>query len=642
MVACAAGGMVAAALFAHWQGKRLGVAGAVIGSVLLAGLAVAHPDWLTVRLSPYKALSQALQAPGARHTLSTWELGGRVDVVESDAIHVLPGLAQNARVPVPPLQAGITLDGDDLAPITALHSGDALAVELAANVPEAVVPALRPSGKRLILHPGGGWSVLMALAGGAEQVTAVERRPAVAELMRREYGDFGRHLYDDPRVRLEVAEPRAFLRRRPVPEQYDAVILALGDGFHPVTSGAYSLGEDYRYTVEALADALAHLGPGGVLVATRWLQTPPTESLRLVATAAAALRARGVVAPADHLAAFRSLRTLTAVASLQPLDTGDRAAIRSFVDERGYDLVWLPDVGPQEVNVHQRVPEPAHYRAVRNLLADPDAFLASYAYDVRPTTDDRPFFFHFFRWRQTPDVVAGLGRSWQPFGGSGYLVLVALLALVVVLAAVLVVGPLIVAGRRGGALPPATAAPSLVYFGALGLGYMLVLIPLSQRLILYLGQPVTALAVVSAAVLLFSGLGSLTAPRWRLGLALGLLVAAIAALPMLIGWIVPATLTWPLAVRIVVAMGLLAPASLLMGVPFAGALGRAERAAPGLTPWAWAVNGSASVVAGVVAVMIALGWGFGVVLWCGAAAYGLAWLVARWLPGAAAVSVARG
>ncbi len=165
----AAMGLCAAGLFwrsGTWARQAsVGLAFALVSSVTLLALAAARPDRLAIRLSPYKALSQALLAPDARHTVSAWTATARIDVVESGSIHQLPGLSQNAVFPRPPTQAGLTIDGDNLTPITVLAPDDPAAQELASHVPQAIVPALMPGASQLILEPAGGWDVLMALAG---------------------------------------------------------------------------------------------------------------------------------------------------------------------------------------------------------------------------------------------------------------------------------------------------------------------------------------------------------------------------------------------------------------------------------------------------------------------------------------------
>lgn len=603
-----------------------------IAALALAGLAAlgawgasSPPPLFDQILSPRKDLALALLAPDAQHTLTAWNAIARADVVESPSIHVLPGLSLTSPVGPPP-QVGVTLDGDNLLPISGVSPDEAA---FAPYVPLAAAYALQPGAETLVIEPGGGLDVLAALANGAGRVTAVGDNPLLLRLVRDDYAAFTESLYADPRVRLVEESGRAYLRG--TGESFDAIDFALTDSYRPVTSGAYSLSENYAYTSEAFADALARLDDDGLLVVTRWVQMPPTETVRVLGAAIAALEGEGVSRPGEHVMAFRTLRTLTLLVSPRPFTGGEADTLRDFAVARFYDLVWVPGMGAEEANRFDVLPEPAYHNAFRALLegsAEERAdYYAAYDFDVRPATDNRPFFFHYFRWRQTPDLLAALGHTAQPFGGSGYFVVLALLALVTLAAAALIIGPVAVERRVRGTREDRAYRGTgrvLVYFLALGLGFLFVEIPLAQRFILLVGRPVTALTVVLFAILLFSGLGSALSPRLSLPHALAALIALIAVYPFVVSLLLRVVLGAPLAARTVIAAAALAPLGLAMGVPFAAGLALVERWRPGLTAWAWAINGSASVVSAVLAVVLAMSWGFAAVLWLGGGAYGLA------------------
>jgi hypothetical protein len=522
---------------------------------------------------------------------------------------------------------GLLVDGDNLSPISQppAQAGQAFT----AHLPPALGFRLRPDARVLILEPGGGLAVLAALQAGARAVTVVQSNPTVVEVVGRRFAEFDGALYADPRVTVVVEEPRSFLRRNRT--QFDLILLPLTDSFRPVTAGAYALGEDYRYTVEALADALADLAPGGLLLAERWLQMPPSESLRLWSTAIAAAEGAAPGQPAGpRLLALRSLQTSLVGVAQAPLPAGDLAAIREFAGQEQYDLIWLPGLRAEETNHFSRVPGDPYYQTFAGLLTAPDraAFMAAYPYAITPPTDDTPFFFHFFRWQQTPQVVAMLGKSWQPFGGSGYLVLVVLLALVVIASAGLIVAPLLVRPGNFAARATAGQTAALLYFALLGLGYLFVEIPLLQRFILYLGQPAYSFGVVVAALLAASGLGSrYLSARLPLWPALALIAGLVVVYPWLLSGLFDLTLRLPLAGRVTITIVAILPLGALLGVPFPAGLARLDASRPGLIAWVWAVNGCASVISAVLAAMVALTWGLAVVLWAAAAAYGLAGVV---------------
>jgi hypothetical protein len=607
------------------------ILGLILVGFLLAGLVVLvwPPAVLAQQLSPYKSLPTLSQALDAQHTLTAWDATARVDVVESSSIHVMPGLSLLSPVGPPP-QAALLLDGDGLMPIVGLPVESEQAAQLAQFTPGGLVYQLRPNSHALILEAGTGMDVWLALAAGAERVTAVEDNRLILDIMRHDYREFTHGLYLDPRVEL-INEAGRVYARSAAPGSYGVVQVALTDPHRPVTSGAYSLTEDYTYTVEAFGDYLRALEADGILAITRWLQTPPSESGRTFGAMAAALE-RQDHDPAQHLVAFRTMRTMTILAGKRPFTPEEIDTVRTFLRQRNFDAVYFPGIQAEELNRYSVLAEPAYHNLFMAILDKPAQTYADYRFDIRPPTDNRPFFFHYFRWQQTPEILATLGMTWQPFGGSGYFVLVALLILVGLAAAVFILGPLLVWHYWRGPLLPMTDNRSLktnrfwrlrvfVYFAGLGLGFLFVEIPLAQRFILVLGQPVTALAVILFAVLLFSGLGSLTVRRWSLPWALALLVGAVALYPLLLGPFSDWALTLPGWGRMLASALVIAPLGYLMGLPFASGLRVLERDDPTLVPWAWAINGSFSVISAVLAVMVALSWGFTAVLLLGAAAY---------------------
>ena len=605
------------------RAARLAASAGLAALVVLSALNLAGRMPLGMSISPYKGLAHARRYPGATSIFGRWSTISRVDVIAGAGTHLLPGLSY-AYPGLPPPQLGLSVDADSVEPITLASSAT---FEAAAYLPEAVAFQLRPGARALVLEPGGGLGLLQALVGGARAVTAVAGDPLVRLAVQRSAASVDP--YSDPRVQVVFAPDRAFLRGGS--NRYAIVFLPLTDAYRPVSSGAYSLSESYLLTAEAFEDALARLEPDGLLVATRWLQTPPSEDLRLVATVAEALRRRGIRDPAQALVAFRGIQTITVLALPMGWTSGELEQVRRFAASRRYDLTWAPDIRPGEVNRYNRMPTAELFEALRAMLgaADPKAFYSAYPFDVAPATDDRPFFFHFFRWAQTPEVIATLGRTWQPFGGSGYLVLVALLILVMSMSVALILAPLAARGRVLGAAPAVVKIRAFAYFGLLGMAFLFVEIPLIQRWILPLGYPTYAFAAVVLVLLVLSGVGSaLAGSCHRLGRSapgiLALLVAASAAGGQLI---VHQALGWPLSGRLVLAAISLAPLGLMMGMPFPVGLAWLEAEAPGLIPWAWAVNGCASVIASVLAAMLALSYGFSAVLCAGAAAYLGAWVV---------------
>jgi hypothetical protein len=583
------------------------------------------PAWWHLRLSPYKGLSYALQPAGARQAYQAWNTYSRVDVVESAQIHSAPGLSLNYAGRLPP-QHGLTIDGDNLSPLSRrLTAADAAFLNY---LPSAFAYRLVPEAKALIIQPRAGLDVAMALQAGAKQIQVVEDNDLVVHVVRDLYGPFSGNLYQDPRVTVQVESGRTALARSA--EAFGIIQFSLSESFHPLAVGTYSLGENYLYTIEAVTTALGHLEPGGILVITRWLQDPPSESVRAAALTIAALEQAGIAETGRHLLAYRSWSTLTLIASPTAFSDGAVGELRAFCEELGYDLVFYPNMPRAEANRYNRLPAPLYYDALRRLMDQESRAqaLADSLYDISPPSDNRPFFGHHFRPRQIPQIMRQLGRSWQPFGGSGFLLVLLLLIFAILASMILIAIPMVVSGER---LPARQASPIVGYFFALGLAFMLIEMPLMQQFILYLGQPAYSFIVVLAGLLIASGSGSIYSQRISLRYALMLLVILALGYPFFLQWLFTRTIGWPLVTRVPLALLCLVPIGFLMGIPFAGGLARLAETRGNLVPWVWAINGGASVIGSILATVLALSRGYRFVLAVAACCYLIA-LGIYWLP----------
>jgi spermidine synthase len=585
-----------------WEMRPARAIAAAALAVLAAGAATRPPD---LPISPYKALSQLLRYPDAQVEFSRWNANAKVDVVRSRTVRSAPGLSYTFPG-VPPSLPALTIDGEGARVLPARV--DAAFTDY---LPTAAAYRLR-QGRALVV--GMGIEVLGALWHGMRSVTVLEGNPLVVDAARRFAGD----TLDQPEpgaVQAVVENPRSFLKR--TGDRFDVIQVPPQESFQVVASGTFSLTEHYLYTVEAFRDYLRCLTPGGVLAVTRWIQSPPSEEIRTWAAAVAATDRAS-----SQLIALRSLSTMTILIKPAGFGRADVTAVLAFAAARKFDITYAPGVDAREGNRYNIMPSDVHREAFVTVL-DPvrrAAFLRAYQFDVTPARDDRPFFFHFFKWRQVPRIIAGLGHTWQPFGGGGFLILIALLAIIAILSAGLILAPLLALRV---AQAPRARGPVFAYFLALGIAYLFVEIPLVQQMILVLQHPTHAVAAVLCGLLLASGIGSLVSPR--LDRRLGLVVATLAAVTLVVSlglpWVLNASLGFSPSGQLAVLALIVLPLGVLMGMPFPAAVRMLERAEPRLIPWAWGINGCASVLGSVGAALLALHGGFHAVMLLAGLAY---------------------
>jgi hypothetical protein len=613
-------GLAAVCVFSA-TGYKLLLSLASAGGIGLILLIISLPGTFEVKMSPYKSLSQVLLHPQTQIISTAWNAFSRVDVIKSGSIHIAPGLSFNCKSELP-AQLGLTVDGANISPISQIEAEQAV---FTAYLPGALVYHLSPGARALIVEPQGGLEVLTALYHQSSSVVAVVSNPLVIEAIET-FGEKGNFL-SDSRVKVAVEGVRSYLRRSP--EQYDVIQLALTDSFQVVGAGAYSLSEDYRYTLEAFKEYYRHLAPEGYLCITRWLQMPPSEEVRLMSLATAPLEGLNVSHPEQHISAIRTFQTITLLVKKSPFSNRDNDTIKDFCDKLGFDIIYFPGIEPTDLNRYNVLPQEVYYEAFSQILSPLERrdFLAGYVYDVSPPTDDRPFFFHFFRWSQAPYIWHNLGKTWQPFGGAGYLLVAALLLSSVLASAIFILLPLYFrTGQKRGqgrALITGVRWQLFAYFSALGLGFLFIEIPLMQKFILFLDQPTYSFAIVLFTIFICSGLGSLLSPRLsrvlpQVIVSLGLLAFIY---PLLLPHLFETLLGKSLLLRLFVSFGALAPLSFMMGVPFPWGIRTLGTMSPELVPWAWGINGCVSVVTSVLALMLALSAGFSWVLVVGGGAY---------------------
>ncbi len=487
------------------------------------------------------------------------------------------------------------------------------------SAPPALANVLRPHGDFAIIGPGGGVDVLRAVANGSASVTGIEINPIIATtIMRGRYADYSQHLYDRPDVHIHVTDGRSYLRS--TPQRFDVVQMTLVDTWASTAAGAFALSENNLYTVEAFREYFDHLKPDGMIAITRWEFRQPREALRVVAVAMEALHRMGITNPAHNfiVASLGSLDEdgipVVVLAKKTAFTPEEEDAVTTHCD-RYTDLepLYLPS-------------EPEH-NPFSELIAsnDPYAFARSYTYNVAPVNDNAPFFFFTLKAGQILGEK-GLRRGIDWKVNLGVLVLLLVLAISCVAVLAFLILPL--ALRRG----RSRQSPlPLLYFVAVGLGYILVEIAFIQRFVLFLGHPTYALTVVIFLLLLSSGAGSLLSrlwlPRAEMGwvpllLVIITLVAYVFFLPIRLAALVGMGLEY----RLVVSAILLIPLGFVMGMPFppglrALAASAGQGASDNAVEWAWAMNAAASVMGSVLAMVIAIQFGLTVTLACGAAAY---------------------
>ena len=636
---CPAALAAAAGAMAASKKPLVGLAVSVLAIGVMAGLLTLAPsEGPRLRVSEFKALEQSLQVSGAELVAQLDSPLARISVVENRVIPArhAPGLSVMAATPIPE-QASIFVDGDGPSAITRFD-GSRASIAYQDQMTSALPFHLSTSPSVLIVGAGGGADLLQAIYHGAKNIHVVELNPQMVELVRARYAEFSGQIYARGEVRVVLDEARGYAAR--TNDRYDLVQVSLTDSLTASGAGLQALSASHLYTVEGMAALIKLLKPGGFVGFTRWIKLPPRDGVKLFSMAVAALESLGIADPGRRLAWIRSWNTSTLVIKNGRWDASDSSALRAFVRPRAFDTSYYPGMRAEEANRFNQLEQPFFHRAAEALLSDDkQRFVQRYKFDIHPASDDRPYFFSFFRLGHAREILAMRERGGMGLVDLGHLVVWATLGKALVLSAVFILAPLWVFYRGNGQRRPEALSKTglLTYFLCIGFGFIFIEITFLQKFLLFLNHPLYAIAVVLAGFLVFAGLGSRFALRYAGRPVRTRIVAPVCAI-VILGIVYVEALTkltgtlvmLPDALRVLSALLLIAPLAFFMGMPFPVAIEALSERDQRFIPWAWGANGCASVVGAVLATLLAMSYGASLVvilglLWYAAAAISSVW-----------------
>ncbi|MFO0829391.1 MAG: hypothetical protein U0572_14735 [Phycisphaerales bacterium] len=645
-VVVAAGlGFLTAAVFGIRRARAHALAGAVLAGCSIASVpwaAAAFPISVTPNKRPYTHLPM----------MTRWNTFSRIDLIERP----------NSADPGAPLTRRFVFDAGTAA-TGMIDLRPSVEAFLAANTQdedyESSLAYLGKKGLRVLdIGSGAGQEVLDAVHMGASSITAVEINGIINDVLRADPDGFWGGLFERPEVHLVTEEGRSYVRR--VDDTYDLIVSSHTISNAAVASGAMSLAENYVLTREAFEDYFDRLSADGVIYFTR----PEAQLPRLFATVREVMDARGIDDPARHVFAFRLLPDNTDDPTRKSFVSFFVFKLSGFTDD---EVRWMERLVSDHAPGDRPVKSWSGAGEKKEILYSPlrpnegglyteilttndlPALYDAQPFQIAPATDDRPFFNQHTRWSSLGwGTIRDLlqqqkqGRMALEDRPVAEISLIVILVESVVIAAVLILLPLGRFARAG--LQVRGRSGILTYFAALGLGFIMIEIALLQKFTLFLGQPTFTLAAILASLLIFTGIGSALAGRFAPNARRAILVLAplvvltMAATAIGTSVVFDAALGWSFGARVAIAVAMLAPLGIVLGMPFPTGLRLLSDEATALVPWAWGVNGFFTVIGSVLTMILGMSFGFRAVMILAAVCYVVAW-IAVWLRSSAGTAV---
>ncbi len=569
-----------------------------------------------VKLAPseYKSVSRTMNLPAAEIVIEKASPYGLLQVVSAEGLRYAPGLslAFTGNLPVKNV---VFNNGEWVGAMMSTRSQDSLKFF---DYTSMTLPyALQKREKVLILNSGTGFDVAQALRWASGEIDAIEPNRALVDLLLTTLALDNDSIFYQPPVNLIAMEPRAYMSQ--TKKKYDLITIPLVGSFGG-TMGMYAMREEYTLTSESFLKLYELLDEDGAISVTTWVDYPFKNPLKLMAMLSDVLENKGLP-QRSHLVAVRSWGTITFLLSKAPFITEDVSGLRAFCDSLFFDPLLLPGISREERSNYNVMNDSSFFSYADELImGNKEELFNAYDFHLRPPTDDKPYFSQFLRWKSLPHLKEVFGSHSVPFLEIGFLISIITFIQLTALAFILVVVPLI---RLKWA--DKQAVWIVLYFGGLGMGYMFFEIVLIQKFILLFGNAVYAVAWVISAVLISSGLGSycsgffIRKKSWLF--ILMLITFFLAIYSLILSTILQSIVGLAYPLKLLISFLIIALPSFFMGMPFPAGLRFCSASNKERVPWAWGINGCASVISASLASILAVEFGFTLVLLLSAMVY---------------------
>lgn len=572
-------------------------------TLLVIGWSISNPARL--ELSEFKNISKTLLLPDAKIEIEKNSPYGLIQVVSSPVLRQATGLSINYRNNIP-VRKALFNNGDWIGSVVSHADNDSVQI---IDFSTAALPyILRTPKQVLILDAGTGEQVAYALAKGVHKARISEANPMLLSLLQNELALETDSLFYQPTLDIHNLEARTLLYNDT--NHYDLISLPMVSSFGG-TAGLNALHEQYLLTEESFQLMWEKLNPDGMISISTWIDYPVNNPLKILATLVETLEGQGINQYSQHLAVIRSWGTITFLLKKSTLSDQDINRVRNFCDKLSFDLVILTGLKKEELQQYNQLQDTLIFSYINAILSpDREAFYESYDFNIRPATDQRPYFSQFIQWKSLSNLFDTFTLQRLPFLEIGYFIVVLTFFQIMLIALVMIIIPLFKLG-----IGKWIKWRILLYFGGIGIGYMFVEIVLIQRFLLYFGNPIYATAAVISSLLIASGLGSYFSSRlmikgFKIWAAPILIIVYLMLIALIINPILLSTIAWPLLSKIIILLILVIPLGFTMGIPFPTGLKQFSKKGKGSVPWAWGINGYFSVISTAVATIIAVEFGF--------------------------------
>jgi len=603
----AAMGFLAAVLFSYEKYKTISLISVILMALSLTFL-INSEERLPISITENKIYGNYVKDRPDLKVRTDWNIFSKIDVMKDE---------------------DKSEDGYDIY-LAIIDAGNATTnIPNVTSLPPKTKPAdasnlayvLKDSAEKVfIIGSSGGGEILAGLYHNAKDIKAVEINGILNDYLESSLQYWtGPLVKNNKSVNLITDDARNILNSKRI--VYDVIISAHTISASAMSSGAMSMVENYILTKEAVKEYLHHLNnKGGMLYISR----PETQIPKLITTLKEARleNSRGLDDSKNCFIIFRrppndfeGEKSFLAGVLYKKDGFSAEEILKIREESSSLSLDLMYDPLSERESFYKTLIESDNFRS---LAGSEEGITES---TLEPATDDKPFFDQNIGFGNltmkgisetfSQDDKAILALKDKPVAETS---LIVILVQTLLTAFAFLILPLILAKKK--LESKATGKTFLIYFAAIGLGYIMIQISLIQKFTLLLGQPVYTILTVISSMLIFSGIGSRFSDSFLKNnkYKIQIIFFLIALIAILIGvfnsYLFSAMARFDLIYRVLISILIIAPLGFLMGMPFPMGMEKIDNSEKGLAAFSWAINGFFSVIGSVMAIIFAMTMGF--------------------------------
>lgn len=572
-----------------------------------------------LKISEYKGLQYALKLPEAKIITEKNTPLSTIHVIKAKGLREVKGLSYSFTGEIPE-QICIYFDGDNASPINPFNE-EIKKLEFLSYTTQALPYYLLEDSidKVLIVGTGGGEGILRALYFNAKEIKGIELNKGVIDLMKNELSEFSGNIYNLENVDVKNCDASDYIKN--TKEFFDIIEIALLDSF--IGSGLNSIGENYIYTVESLFEFYSKLTNRGIIAITRWLKEPAYDSIKIFSLAIEMAKTYRIEDFLNKIVFIRSANTSTLCISKNKINIDK---VKKFLEKMCFEPIFFYGIDKNDIEKFYKSKNSDLFETCIKLVQEGN-YVKDYIFDIRPTTDDRPYYYNFIKLK-TIKLIWEKGAKFIPFNEWGFLLLVILFSFVSIFCFAFIILPLFFSKKLKLSEIKKNNIVVFLYFFIIAISYFFIEVVLIQKFSLFIMHPVYSITIVIVTMLFFSGLGSLFFEKFKNKIIIFSFIIFILLIYLFfINKIFNFLFHYNFIIRIMLSIILIGIPSFFMGMPYPSLFSIIKEKRPILACWAYGINGFASVISILSANILSIIYGFKLVLLFSILLYFLAFIL---------------